>query len=170
MYENELYHHGIKGQRWGVRRFQNKDGTLTKLGASRLGIKNRYDGQTGKLLNPVDMRREVHKQVALDYGFAKKGLNETKNAVDNVGGLFGKIRKNANAKKASKLDISQMSDKDLRDYVNRYNLEKQFKNVKAEQYDSGRHSVEEILEYAGAAVGIGASIAGIMLAIHQLQQ
>ena len=32
---NELYHHGVKGQKWGVRRFQNKDGTLTNLGKSR---------------------------------------------------------------------------------------------------------------------------------------
>lgn len=33
--ENELYHHGIKGQKWGVRRFQNKDGTRTKAGKDR---------------------------------------------------------------------------------------------------------------------------------------
>ena len=33
--ENELYHHGIKGQRWGVRRFQNKDGSLTAAGKNR---------------------------------------------------------------------------------------------------------------------------------------
>lgn len=32
---NELYHHGIKGQKWGVRRFQNKDGTLTSAGKQR---------------------------------------------------------------------------------------------------------------------------------------
>ena len=33
--DNSLYHHGIKGQRWGVRRFQNKDGSLTTAGKSR---------------------------------------------------------------------------------------------------------------------------------------
>ncbi len=31
----ELYHHGIKGQKWGVRRFQNEDGSLTKKGQLR---------------------------------------------------------------------------------------------------------------------------------------
>lgn len=29
---NYIYHHGIKGQRWGVRRFQNEDGSLTPRG------------------------------------------------------------------------------------------------------------------------------------------
>ena len=31
----ELYHHGVKGQRWGVRRYQNKDGSLTDQGKIR---------------------------------------------------------------------------------------------------------------------------------------
>ena len=32
---NELYHHGIKGQRWGIRRFQNEDGSYTAAGKKR---------------------------------------------------------------------------------------------------------------------------------------
>ena len=36
MTSNELYHHGIKGMKWGVRRYQNKDGTLTKAGRKKM--------------------------------------------------------------------------------------------------------------------------------------
>lgn len=34
----ELYHYGIKGQKWGVRRYQNKDGTLTDAGKKRMKL------------------------------------------------------------------------------------------------------------------------------------
>ncbi len=34
---DELYHHGIKGQKWGIRRYQNEDGTLTSAGKARYG-------------------------------------------------------------------------------------------------------------------------------------
>ena len=33
-----LIHHGILGQKWGVRRFQNEDGSLTKAGKERYGV------------------------------------------------------------------------------------------------------------------------------------
>ncbi len=38
--DDELSHHGILGQKWGVRRFQNADGSLTQAGKERYGITN----------------------------------------------------------------------------------------------------------------------------------
>lgn len=48
-YSDELYHHGIKGQRWGIRRYQNKDGTLTPAGKKRAAkLEAEYEKVTGK--------------------------------------------------------------------------------------------------------------------------
>lgn len=35
---DELYHHGVKGQKWGVRRYQNPDGSLTEEGYQHWGL------------------------------------------------------------------------------------------------------------------------------------
>lgn len=41
IFTDELYHHGIKGQKWGVRRFRNEDGSLTNAGKERYMYMNR---------------------------------------------------------------------------------------------------------------------------------
>lgn len=48
MMSDYLVHHGIKGQKWGVRRFQYEDGTLTPLGRQRLGIGERVKASASK--------------------------------------------------------------------------------------------------------------------------
>ena len=49
MSSNELIHHGIKGMRWGVRRYQNKDGTLTKAGRKKMAkLDKEYSKLTGQ--------------------------------------------------------------------------------------------------------------------------
>ena len=54
-----LAHHGVKGQRWGVRRFQNPDGSLTEKGKRRIktlqGKSDKLDAKKAKLNSPKNM-------------------------------------------------------------------------------------------------------------------
>lgn len=87
-YPNELYHHGILGQKWGVRRFQNADGSYTAAG------KKRYNLSASKLfapLTPVSSSRKLQKQCDIERSMAKKdpvsGLkiqSESKTLDENV--------------------------------------------------------------------------------------
>lgn len=54
IYKDELYHHGIKGQKWGVRRFQNSNGTYTAEG------KKRYSKD-----EKSERRKQIAKKVAI---------------------------------------------------------------------------------------------------------
>ena len=65
---NELYHHGIKGQRWGVRRYQNEDGSLTEAGIKRYG-----EHGSDYLKAKRDYRKAVRKSRA--SGLAFKAAN-----------------------------------------------------------------------------------------------
>ena len=50
---NELYHHGILGQKWGVRRFQNPDGSLTAAGRERYGTGSSIGSKTKSIAKSV---------------------------------------------------------------------------------------------------------------------
>lgn len=76
--DGQLYHHGIKGQKWGVRRYQNKDGTLTPAGKKRRSENEVDDGD-----KPVEKKKLSNKQKAIIAGTAIVAAYATYKFVDS---------------------------------------------------------------------------------------
>lgn len=67
----ELYHHGVKGQKWGVRRYQNKDGSLTAKGIKR---QNKMDSYRNKLADKAAKKSKRHNSEYEDAMYNVKDL------------------------------------------------------------------------------------------------
>ena len=64
-YSNELYHYGVKGQKWGIRRYQNPDGSLTDEGLIRYGVDRQGNmSSQGKSLYKQDKKRDKARKIA----------------------------------------------------------------------------------------------------------
>ena len=140
---SDLRHHGIKGQKWGVRRFQNKDGSLTPAGAKRYS--------------------------ADDYKSALDKVNKADKTLKDV----KKMRNEAEAKtyeKKIKYDLSKMSDKDLQQAVNRLNMEERYTQIMAQRHrlEQGEDKVNKILNAAGSVLTGAATALTIAAVMKEL--
>lgn len=80
-YEMQLYHHGINGQRHGIRRFQNPDGSLTPLGRIRYGAKNKNNSGR-KVINKQKIKK-TNKSISEEYKSAKSMSDDELNKAIN---------------------------------------------------------------------------------------
>lgn len=119
MNDRELYHYGIKGQKWGVRRFQNKDGSLTNAGKKR-----------------QDKMADKEKKTAM-----KKDVKNRRT----------------------------LSDADLKKKIERIKMEKQLKDLTAEEISPGKKFVSDVMSASGkkvaTALASGAMLYGVKVAM-----
>ena len=73
MDDQVLMHYGIKGQKWGVRRYQNPDGTLTELGKKRRGTRLFVSGSSKTQDETSAYRRDLPEEVK---NVLKKYMNQ----------------------------------------------------------------------------------------------
>jgi hypothetical protein len=99
-YETELYHHGIKGQKWGVRRYQNADGSYTAAGRKRYAKQlTREFNKASKKYSKVDYRaQEAKKHAQRAEKFASKTNKGVLKPLSKLGTAYANAaRKNAAA-------------------------------------------------------------------------
>ena len=112
MNETWLAHHGILGQKWGIRRFQNKDGSLTSKGKQRYG--------TGDMTHDRVLKEENKKLRDKLSGINPKIKHPVIEGVRKDGAESAKKRN-----KEWNKNRSNMSDKELNDAIDRLKKEKQ---------------------------------------------
>lgn len=94
-----ISHFGVKGMKWGIRRYQNRDGTLTPEGRKR----------------------------------------------------YGRSEDSEKVRELRKKPVSAMSNQELETVIRRMNLERQYRDLKSSEINSGKKKAKEVLDYANTA-------------------
>lgn len=161
--EQELYHHGIMGQKWGIRRFQNSDGSLTEAGRRRY-LKQSYK-QDKK--NIEKARRET-----IQSGYnERRSMIEAKKAVEKA----EKIRKRRDLKDKERNEVdmklsiaTQMASDYKRNKDEYYKMvndakmkygDKKIKDIRTKMYNQGNSKKE----YVDGNIPVSASYLGLGL-------
>lgn len=149
-YSSELYHHGIKGQRWGVRRFQNLDRTLTPAG------KERYKKYSQ---NPERIASRIHESSSAAVVDKKRRDRMFKAIEPTLSEASNRLREDAirvyeknNASDNALGDVVDYVSKNYRDLVGKHISKKEIRDLEnyygekygdPDYFDPGDNTVRE---------------------------
>lgn len=123
--DDELAHFGILGMKWGVRRYQNADGTLTSEGKARLDKKRaKREARIRKRINRAHAREERKKK---KFEKRKAQISKDPAQILKYQDLF--------------------TNQELNDAKYRIGLINDFKRMKQEKFNQGKKTVDTILGY-----------------------
>lgn len=165
-YNDELYHFGIKGQKWGVRRYQNKDGSY------KSGAEGRYDGDGPKRT----LKGNLHRLAASNYNLNARTYSKLGN---KALASMNKAAANRSLKKAEAADLAVQKKRNekLAAKENKRNEKlaaKEQKRLAAETKKNEKEAAKEQKEVSGIrlsdrqkkALKVGVAVGATVLAAY----
>ncbi len=131
-YSDELYHHGIKGQRWGRRRFQNEDGSLTSAGRERYGVS--VGGAARRAYAKV-----LTTSAKINRAFGNRSMASSKEQIAR-----------RQLKKADAADKASLAKREARDRA----FAKKYLGMNDEDYDSAMNAANDAIARRKASRGM----------------
>lgn len=151
-YGGTLYHHGIKGQKWGLRRFQNEDGSLTAAGREHYGYGEVKVAYKKRLSDADTTWKKKSDNLEKEYFRRLEGIEKNYKR--------GQMLSEKDQKRESELD--EWWDKEQKKLNSDRDLEK--KNAKSDFKNSDEYKARQ--EKIKKAAKIGLAVAGTALAVY----
>ena len=159
--EYEFCHSGIKGMKWGIRRYQNPDGSLTAAGRAHYGV----GGARGKTsptnkANRVKIRQEK-RNARIESRKVNKELSQKKEQEQQELRRYEELRRTP---------AKRLSENEIKELTARLQMEKSYKDLLKQTEDpklfDGKKFVVDILQSSGKTVITGLITYGVGTAIN----
>jgi hypothetical protein len=162
--EDYLAHHGILGQKWGVRRYQNPDGSLTSEGRKRRGLSEKSDGvnkalKTIKKIQKNRKREKARKAEAMKEARAEAEQEAIKRKAEKAVEEHEKLKESL---RRHPRDIyknrGKLTQEDVDEIMKGVQFDRKCKDIKRDEYLRGLRVVQDTgdtLKYVSAVMANG---------------
>lgn len=143
---DELMHWGVLGMKWGVRRYQNADGTLTAAGKKRYGTKSNFEKvqRAKKAASPDKLKKQKEREKANARTEAeiakykkKAGIEDNKKESTNNSTEINKTK-----------SIKEMSNAEIQERIDRIRLEQTLASLQPKKVSAGEKFIKNLSGFA----------------------